>query len=402
MNDLGRLRETIVKSYSMSELKVLCSDIGVDFEELAGEDKALKAQELIQYLDRRQQLSILITYCSKTRPNVQWQNLIDDSDMPSGQPISKVGTSSTSEPARVVPSCRMRHKAVIIVVAVMIIMVVIASFTSYLANRWTIEATKIAAANLTYTPIPLQSTDTPHPVYAPISTGSPTRSSLASTSSPTSTLKSTPTPPPMPSLTPVSIMSDQVVTDSFNTGQLDPSFWQPPSDSTIVFVQDGALILRVTPLQVLNGAEATLSVSPQARPIREIRLTMTMVSFERNGEGGVGARAFMTDGLDHYISLTHDQINAAIELGMCKQQKCAGNYDEYRHPDSAHVKEGVPVRMKFVWDGSTVALYVDGIKRAIAPAKDTPIADFRFSLFASSGGAFEVKVDDVSIRYGVP
>jgi hypothetical protein len=79
MNSLTQLREAIAEYYNTSELKILCSDIGVDFEELAGEDKPQKVQELLLFLHRRQQLPRLIAYCARTRPNVSWQNLLDGS-----------------------------------------------------------------------------------------------------------------------------------------------------------------------------------------------------------------------------------------------------------------------------------------------------------------------------------
>ena len=58
-NQLVELREWLAANLDRSQLRLLCADLGVDFEELRGEGKKLKAQELIGYLNRRGRLGDL-------------------------------------------------------------------------------------------------------------------------------------------------------------------------------------------------------------------------------------------------------------------------------------------------------------------------------------------------------
>lgn len=59
--------------FSLEELKTLCFDLGIDYENLSGSGKAAKARELVLYLDRRGQLPKLISVGKRQRPNVQWE-----------------------------------------------------------------------------------------------------------------------------------------------------------------------------------------------------------------------------------------------------------------------------------------------------------------------------------------
>ena len=62
------LREAIDKHFNLEELRTLCDDIGVDFDNLGGEGKEAKARELIAYLERRGELERLIDAIRRQRP----------------------------------------------------------------------------------------------------------------------------------------------------------------------------------------------------------------------------------------------------------------------------------------------------------------------------------------------
>ena len=53
-------------------MKTLCSDLGVDYDNLGGEGKEAKIRELIAYLNRRSELSLLVEYCTHMRPTSAW------------------------------------------------------------------------------------------------------------------------------------------------------------------------------------------------------------------------------------------------------------------------------------------------------------------------------------------
>jgi hypothetical protein len=69
---LSNLHQGMVKTYSLEELRTLCMELGVDYENLGGDGKDGKIRELISYLNRRRQLSKLIEKCKMERPDYPW------------------------------------------------------------------------------------------------------------------------------------------------------------------------------------------------------------------------------------------------------------------------------------------------------------------------------------------
>ena len=70
---LTSLRRGLVESFSLSELRTLCSDLGVDYDELGSAGKEAQARELILYLERRGRLPELVARCQQLRPDYAWQ-----------------------------------------------------------------------------------------------------------------------------------------------------------------------------------------------------------------------------------------------------------------------------------------------------------------------------------------
>ncbi len=68
----AKLRQGIVNTFSAEELITLCSDLGVDYDNLPGQSKEARARELIAYLSRRQRLAPLVAYCKLHRPDHDW------------------------------------------------------------------------------------------------------------------------------------------------------------------------------------------------------------------------------------------------------------------------------------------------------------------------------------------
>jgi hypothetical protein len=66
------LRLILTLQFDLEELRTLCFELGVDFDDLRGEGKAAKARELVLYLQRRGQLNTLIAEIKKQRPDVNW------------------------------------------------------------------------------------------------------------------------------------------------------------------------------------------------------------------------------------------------------------------------------------------------------------------------------------------
>jgi hypothetical protein len=71
---LVQLRRVLVDYFDEGELKILCFDLGVDYEVLPGQGKANKARDLVIYLQHRGRIPELVKRVQQLRPNVSWGN----------------------------------------------------------------------------------------------------------------------------------------------------------------------------------------------------------------------------------------------------------------------------------------------------------------------------------------
>lgn len=77
------LRLVLRNRFNQSELRDLCFDLGVDYEDLPGNGRADKARELVAYLDRRNQIPGLVTAGRRVRPDIDWgEELADEGPEP--------------------------------------------------------------------------------------------------------------------------------------------------------------------------------------------------------------------------------------------------------------------------------------------------------------------------------
>jgi formylglycine-generating enzyme required for sulfatase activity len=67
--DRVKLRERITSCFDAEELRTLCFDLKVDYDDLRGEGRAGKARELVAYFERRGRISEFVAYCRRVRPN---------------------------------------------------------------------------------------------------------------------------------------------------------------------------------------------------------------------------------------------------------------------------------------------------------------------------------------------
>jgi hypothetical protein len=67
-----QLRLILCEYFSRSEIADLCFDLGIDFDDLAGESKSDKARELIEYSKRYGFQSELVSACRDRRPKAPW------------------------------------------------------------------------------------------------------------------------------------------------------------------------------------------------------------------------------------------------------------------------------------------------------------------------------------------
>lgn len=69
-----QLRELIVNHFSKEELRTLCSDLGLHYDDLPDAGREAKVRELITYMERRGRVPDLLRQLSKSRPHVNWKH----------------------------------------------------------------------------------------------------------------------------------------------------------------------------------------------------------------------------------------------------------------------------------------------------------------------------------------
>jgi hypothetical protein len=72
---LMQLRQLIAHAFDLDDIQTLCFDMGLDYENLAGQTKDGKTRSLIMTKLRRDELPDLIHYCVAARPNLDWSVL---------------------------------------------------------------------------------------------------------------------------------------------------------------------------------------------------------------------------------------------------------------------------------------------------------------------------------------
>jgi hypothetical protein len=71
---LRQLRQLLATRLDQGELRTLCFDLGIDYDDLPGEGKANKARELVAYLDNRGRIPELLRAGEQLRPDISWSD----------------------------------------------------------------------------------------------------------------------------------------------------------------------------------------------------------------------------------------------------------------------------------------------------------------------------------------
>jgi effector-associated domain 7 (EAD7)-containing protein len=66
------MRVRMQDAYSLDDLKTLCHDLTVNYDDLSGETLSAKAREIVTYFKRNGRLLDLVDYCRRTRADVDW------------------------------------------------------------------------------------------------------------------------------------------------------------------------------------------------------------------------------------------------------------------------------------------------------------------------------------------
>jgi hypothetical protein len=70
-----KLRQGLVDSFSEEELRTLCFDMGLDYEDLPAQGKAGKAREIVAHFERINNVPSLVEQCRRLRPNRPWDEM---------------------------------------------------------------------------------------------------------------------------------------------------------------------------------------------------------------------------------------------------------------------------------------------------------------------------------------
>ncbi|MBN1177954.1 MAG: AAA family ATPase [Anaerolineae bacterium] len=81
------LRDVLTTYFDEEELKTLCFDLGIRYDDLPAEGASGKARELIAYLERRGRIFELIEVGKQLRPDVPWTDVQQTRSEPSRPPI---------------------------------------------------------------------------------------------------------------------------------------------------------------------------------------------------------------------------------------------------------------------------------------------------------------------------
>jgi HEAT repeat protein len=71
----AELRQILPKRFDKDELRDLCFDLGVVYEDLPGKGRKGKARELVAYCERRERIAELIAVGKEQRPDVPWPEI---------------------------------------------------------------------------------------------------------------------------------------------------------------------------------------------------------------------------------------------------------------------------------------------------------------------------------------
>jgi hypothetical protein len=69
---LAQLRHILDVRFSDSEIRSLCFDLGIDYDNLPGQSKIDKVRELIAYMDRRHEVLRIAEYGERIRQDITW------------------------------------------------------------------------------------------------------------------------------------------------------------------------------------------------------------------------------------------------------------------------------------------------------------------------------------------
>jgi len=71
-----QLREMLSTRFNEGELRTLCFDLGIDYDDLSSGGKTDKARELVAYFERRSDIASLVPVGARLRSDIAWSEVL--------------------------------------------------------------------------------------------------------------------------------------------------------------------------------------------------------------------------------------------------------------------------------------------------------------------------------------
>ncbi len=81
-SQLTQLRRQIAEHFNQEELKTLCFDLGLDYDDFGGQGKTANARELVAYCDRHHRIAELVAAVKQAKPDLSWGSLLPPPNLP--------------------------------------------------------------------------------------------------------------------------------------------------------------------------------------------------------------------------------------------------------------------------------------------------------------------------------
>lgn len=75
---LAQFRQLMRSRFNLEDIRFLCADLNVEYESLKGVTLVEKIQQVLLYFVRRERINDLVDACLKTRPNINWLELLSE------------------------------------------------------------------------------------------------------------------------------------------------------------------------------------------------------------------------------------------------------------------------------------------------------------------------------------
>ncbi|MBK8905346.1 MAG: hypothetical protein IPM53_29455 [Anaerolineaceae bacterium] len=76
IKQLTRLREGIIDTFNLEEVRLLVFDLGENYDDLRGETISAKIQALLEHLERKHRIPVLLNHLKQKRPDADWDSYL--------------------------------------------------------------------------------------------------------------------------------------------------------------------------------------------------------------------------------------------------------------------------------------------------------------------------------------